>query len=489
VVAGTINPRTGTDGVAYGIRFQLKMPADWNDRFFFQGGGGFDGVLSDANGVINPAQGNNNVALSQGYAVVSTDGGHDNAKLVNQVAFGLDEQARVDFGYNAIDKTTTTAKSIIQTAYDSSPEHSYFVGCSNGGRQGLEFAQRFPDYFDGIIGGSPVMDLAAQSVSGVFDLQTFAKISPTGTDGKPEYYKAFSASDQALFNSAYMAKCDKSDGVVDGMVQNPLSCQFDVSTLQCSGAKNDSCLSPEQVGAVKAVVNGAVTSSGTRVTIPGYYMTHETGMEGYPIDPGWMTATGQAGRLIGSAASPVGSTLGSTALPYLHLQTPDPSFDPMSANWDTLPDKMTVNPPWLSTNPDISKFKAHGGKMMLFNGTTDPGPFYLNTINYFNKVAQLNGGTQTTQSFFRIYLVPGMGHCSGGASTDSFDMLKPMVDWVEKGISPDTIIASSRANNSALNAVLPAVPANRTRPLCAYPKAAKYKGTGNIEDASNFTCS
>jgi feruloyl esterase len=490
VIDGTINPRIGVAGVPYGIRFEVRLPASWNGRFFFQGNGGFAGNLGNVYGTISSANGNNiaNTALAQGFAVASTDGGHDNSKLANGVAFGLDPQADIDYGYNAWDKTAVTAKSAIVAAYGQAPAKSYFVGCSDGGREGLIFAQRFPTYFDGIVGGSPVMNLGGQAVSATFDLQTFKAISPIGTDGKVQQYNSFSASDQALFNTAYMAKCDASDGVVDGMVQNPLACHFDVSSLQCPGEKTSSCLSAAQVSAIKAVVNGATTSSGDHVTIPGYLTTHETAVEGYPLDPSWMTSTGQAGRLIGTASNPPGPTLGTTALPYLHLSPPQPDLDPMTANWDVIPDQMLVNPPWLATNPDLSAFKAHGGKLMLYNGTGDPGPQYVNTINYFNQVATLNGGVTETKQFFRAFMIPGMAHCSGGPSTDSFDVLAAIMNWVEKGQAPEAIVATARANNSGLNSVSPPIPAGRTRPLCSYPLSAVYNGTGDINSASSFSC-
>jgi feruloyl esterase len=180
--------------------------------------------------------------------------------------------------------------------------------------------------------------------------------------------------------------------------------------------------------------------------------------------------------------------LGGAQIPYLHLTPPDPAFDPIGINWDTYPDRMTIDPPWLSTRLDISSFKARGGKMILYHGVSDPGPSVANTINYYNRLAQINGGIAATQTFARLFTVPAMTHCSGGPSTDSFDQLAAIVDWVENGVAPDVMVAATRAANATgLNAVKPAIPANRTRPLCAYPKSAVYKA-GDVEKAESFVC-
>ena len=489
VLKGTVNPRTGSDGVAYGVQFELRLPAQWNARFFFQGGSGTDGSLSAAYGTINSADGGNNVALTQGYAVVSTDGGHQNSLLTTTAAFGADNQARIDYGYNAIDKTATTAKSLIGIAYGRAPDRSYFVGCSNGGRQGMQFSQLFPDYFDGIVAGDPVMDLGSITAAEVYGLQQIAAISPKDASGNPLYYQAYSATDRQLYTKAYLQACDANDGVVDGMVQDAGACHFDPSVLQCAGAKNDTCLSAGQVSALKAIVGGPMLASGEKASVPGYLTTRETPVEGYPLDYGWMSPAGQPTRLFGTATSPPGDiALGGTQIPYLHMSPPDPSFDPLAIQWDTYVDRMTVNAPWLSTRLDLSAYKARGGKMIFYHGASDPGPTVANTTRYYQRLAALNGGYAETQKFARYFQIPGMGHCSGGPATDSFDQLAAIVAWVEKGTAPDTLTASARSNNTALTTVTPAIPAGRTRPLCPYPTHAAYKGSGSVDDAANFSC-
>jgi feruloyl esterase len=488
VVKGTINPRTGSDGVAYGIQFELRLPSQWNSRFFFQGGSGTDGSLASAYGTINPADGSLNVALTQGYAVVSTDGGHENALLSTTSAFGADNQARIDYGYNAIDKTATTAKSIIGAVYGKAPDRSYFVGCSNGGRQGMQFSQKFPGYFDGIVAGDPVMDLGSITAAEVWGLQQIIAIAPS-VAGVPQYSLAFSASDRQLYTDAYLHACDAADGVVDGMVQDASTCHFDVSTLQCPGAKTSACWSPQQVQAVRNIVGGPADQNGFDTYAPGYLRTRETVVQGYPLDFGWMSPAGQPTRLLGTTTSAPGDiALGGTQIPYMHITPPDPTFNPLTIDWLTYPDKMTVAAPWLSTQIDLSAFTARSGKIIFFHGSSDPGPSVANTVRYYEQLAALNGGFAATQKFARLFQIPGMGHCSGGPATDSFDPLAAIVAWVESGATPERIVATARASNTALTAVTPAIPAGRTRPLCPFPAHAAYSGNGNVDDAANCTC-
>jgi feruloyl esterase len=241
---------------------------------------------------------------------------------------------------------------------------------------------------------------------------------------------------------------------------------------------------------LKAVMSGPLTSSGTPFKSPGYKTVGEFAVPGYRVDPGWMAPSGQSTRLFGTeTALPGDFGLGVYPTPYLHMTPPQPSFNPITdVNWDTWGATMTVDAPWLMADPDISAFRKRKGKILFYHGTGDPGPNIVNTINYYEQMAALNGGVAETTQFARLFMVPAMGHCGSGPSTDSFDRLKPMVDWVEQGIAPDAIVASARAGNTDLNAVTPVIPANRTRPLCPYPKHAQYKGSGNVDDAANFAC-
>ena len=262
-VQGIINERTGTDGFQYGDMFEVRLPtpADWNGRFMFQGGGGTEGGLLNATGnagTLSPT-------LAHGWAVATQDGGHENSHLPYPNAFYLEPQAVIDHAYRSIDVTTQTAKFLIEAYYGQKPKHSYFVGCSTGGRQGMVFSQNFLDYYDGIIAGDPVFDLEAISLGEAWSVAHIKAITPPPIrkqlNGHPILYPAFPEADQNLFQSALLAACDHLDGVVDGVIDNPSACQatFDPATfvfpnggqpLQCVGAKTATCLNPAQIDAI-----------------------------------------------------------------------------------------------------------------------------------------------------------------------------------------------------------------------------------------------
>lgn len=469
VITGSMNPRTGVDGKPYAIGFQLSLPDNWNGRFLYIGGGGNDGTLRDTSGSSSISVGTPS-PLGQGYAVVSADAGHQGASA----SFGADPQARIDHAYNAHDKTAVAAKDLIAWRYGKKPDYSYFSGCSGGGRQAMMFSQRFPDYFDGITAGAPAMRVSSgATVAAMWNNKKFTDIAPAGTDGKPVLSKAFSNGDLNLVSDAVLQACDAGDGVKDGMVNNTKACKFDPAVLQCSGAKTDSCLTGAQVGALKDMFGGPKNSAGKAL-----YVTQpwDAGIR----DAGWRTWT-----LGTSTTSTPGSrynVLMVDALVNEFFTPPDPAFDPLAFNFDTDPARMQAFSAVYDTYRDdkLAAYKARGGKMLFIHGMSDPIFSADEVLEYYERLAANNGGVAATQGFARTFLVPGMAHCSGGPATDTYDSLQTMVDWVEKGIAPDTITARA----SATNAYFP----NRTRPLCAYPKFAQYKGTGNIEDAANFSC-
>ncbi|PZP92180.1 MAG: tannase/feruloyl esterase family alpha/beta hydrolase [Variovorax paradoxus] len=469
VVTGSRDARTGVDGKPYAIGFELSLPDRWNGRFLYLGGGGNDGTLRDtslsstiSNGTPSP--------LGQGYAVVSADAGHQGSSA----SFGADPQARIDHAYNAHDKTAQSAKALIAWRYGKAPNYAYFSGCSGGGRQGMMFSQRFPSYFDGITAGAPAMRVSSgATVAAMWNNRKFTDIAPLGTDGKPVLSQAFSNGDLKLVADAVLAACDAGDGVVDGMVQNTRACSFDPAVLQCAGAKTDSCLSAAQVGALKDVFGGPKTSAGQPL-----YVTQ-------PWDAGIRNAGWRAWTLGSSTTSTPNSAYNTLMLDALRNEfftPPAPGFDALAFNFDTDPARMQAFSEVYDTYRDdrLTAFKARKGKLMFIHGMSDPIFSADEVVEYYERLAANNGGIAATQDFARTYLVPGMTHCSGGPATDTYDSLQAMVDWVEKGVAPESIAA--RANAS--NAYFP----NRTRPLCAYPKFARYKGTGSIEDAANFSC-
>ena len=487
-VQGKIAERTGIDGKPYAIGFDLRLPKTWNGRFFFQGGGGTDGALQDAFGTL-PGAGNPSNALSQGYAVVFTDTGHLNeAGPVGSFLFGLDPQARIDNGYNSMDQTTRVAKSVINAFYGRQPAKSYFVGCSNGGRQGMIMAQRFPDYFDGVLAGAPAYRVPEASADEANYTQQFARAAADQAplvNGRAVLSKAFSSSDLALLRSSIVATCDARDGLADGMIQNLTGCQYDPAVLQCTGAKTATCLSPVQVDSLKKSFAGARDSSG-QLVYSDWAFDSGVGAPGWTV---WKLGSSQT-----DVPSAIDTSLIAGALAYFFTTPPTATTDLygylLGFNFDTDTAKIFATSGAFTPSgsdvvdaksDDLTAFRAHGGKLMFYHGGSDPIFSYRDTIAYQNRLVTRYGDATATD-FSRLFLIPGMNHCSGGPATDQFDGFGALVDWVENGHAPDRIVATARANNT--DVTWP----NRTRPLCVYPKQARYNGTGSIEDAANFTC-
>ena len=470
VVEGKTNQRTGVDGKSYAIGFRVRLPESWNGRFLFLGGGGNDGTLGTTIGPNVGAIGKMVPALSQGYAVVSTDGGHTGTSGAD---FASDPLAKVDHAYNAFDKAAVNAKAIVALRYGKQPDKSYFIGCSGGGRQGMMFTQRFPSYFDGVIAHAPAMRVSSgATVAAMWNNIQLTSIAPV-EGGAPILSKALSDSDLALVSNKILAQCDALDGVADGMVNNFKACNFDPAVLQCGGAKDNSCLSAPQVNALKKIFDGPRNSAGTKL------------YAGQVTDPaidqiGWRTWV--LGTSTTAAPNSLYNLLMSDALRWEFFTPSDVGFDILKFNFDSDPLRMAAESSIYDTYADdkLTAFKARGGKLMFIHGLADPIFTAHDTVDYYQRLAANNGGVPATQAFSRLFAVPGENHCGGGRATDQFDPLTPLVDWVEKGQAPERITAAAAATNPFF--------ANRTRPLCAYPAFAKYNGSGSVEDAANFSC-
>ena len=487
-VQGTLESRSGSDGVLYGTKFEVRLPLTWNGRFMFQGGGGTEGSLPAATG----SAGNAVPALAQGYAVMTQNGGHDNTLLSSGPAFAVDAKAQADYGYHSVDISTQTAKALIASFYGKQPDHSYSVGCSTGGKQGMSLSQMFPAHYDGIVAGDPIYNQGANTLSENNALQAVAAIvSKDPATGRPRYFESFSTADYQLVTDALLNTCDALDGLADGVVDNWQSCRFDPATyvspttgqpLQCTGAKTATCLTSAQIGAIKRINAGPRTLTGAMVTNP--FKPDGTTVAGYAYDGGFMSASsGIPSRDVGTATSQPGNIgFAAVQIPYMWLATPTPTFDPLLLNYDSDMLRMSSNSPMISNAIDLSAFKARNGKIIYYHGQSDPGPPMLHTVNYYDRLVAANGGLAATQNFARLFLVPGMGHCSGGPATDQFDPLTSIVNWVEKGVAPASIPASG-ANFTA-------VPRARSRPLCPYPLSARYIGAagGDISVAANYAC-
>ncbi|MBX3622520.1 MAG: tannase/feruloyl esterase family alpha/beta hydrolase [Rhizobacter sp.] len=470
VVDASTNARTGVDGKAYAIGYRLTLPDNWNGRFLFMGGGGNDGTIGPATGTNVGPLDDLKPALARGYAVVNTDGGHTGTSGAD---FATDPLARIDHAYNAFDKTAVNAKALIAQRYGRGPDKSYFVGCSGGGRQGMMFTQRFPGYFDGVVVHAPAMRVASgATIAAMWNNQQLTAIAPV-EGGSPILSKALSTSDMALVSNAILTQCDGLDGATDGMVQRFTACHFDPVVLQCAGAKDDSCLSAPQVTALQRIFDGPRNAATTRLYAG---QVADPGID----QPGWRAWT--LGSSTTAAPNSLYNLLMADALRWEFFTPPDPSFAALDFNIDTDPQRMAAYSSVYDTYADdqLTDFAAHGGKLMFLHGLADPIFSAHDTADYYERLAAHHGGLAGVQSFSRFFPVPGENHCGGGRATDQFDVLTPMVEWVEQGQAPDSITAAAAANN----AFFP----NRTRPLCPYPKFAKYKGTGSLESADSFSC-
>ena len=462
-VSGRMNERMGQDAKPYFIGFEMRLPTNWNGRFLYQGGGGNDGVIRPA---IGP-QATPEFALNKGFAVVTTDAGHQGPTA----DFGFDPIARTDNAYNAHDRVAVTAKDIIRNFYSKGPDKSYFIGCSGGGRQGMMFTQRFPSYFDGVIAIAPAMRVSSgATVAAAWDSQALLAVAPAGADGKPVLSQALTDGDLKVLGDGILDACDANDGLKDGLVSNPAACKFDPAVLQCKGAKEASCLSAAQVGAVKKVFEGVRDSTGR----PLYFSWPYDAGVGHPRND-W-----RAWKLGTSATAAHNSRhvfLMQDALQAYFVTPPDRSLDIMKFNFDKDPARMTAHSWIFDTAQDakLAAFKARGGKLLIAHGMADPIFSPHESVDYYQRLVAENGPSST--DFARLFQIPGMAHCQGGAATDSWDGLQAMVDWVEKGEAPRQILARGTA-------VFP----GRSRPLCPYPQYAHFKGQGNPEDAASFEC-
>ena len=484
VIDGRMHDRVSpVDGQAYAIGFQMRLPRAWNGRFFYQANGGIDGVVVPATGGSGGG-GPLTSGLLQGFAVISSDAGHSSAQ---NPFFGVDPQARLDYGYQAVGKLTPMAKAVIQAAYGKGPDRSYLVGCSNGGRHALVAAARYADQYDGILAGAPGFNLPKAAIANIFGAQRYATVATNATD----LSTGWTATERTLLSKAVIARCDALDGLADGLVQDTTACQgtFKLATdvPTCAGARDGTCLSADQKAAIAAIFAGPKTRSGAAV----YASFPFDGGHGGGGIPFWeFTASlvldsGAVGFVFGSPPLPVAGFVG----PAFSLGA---DIDEQVARINATSGLYTESGLSFMTPPNpsnLSALKARGAKLMVYHGVSDPIFSIDDTTAWYQSLMAANGGD--AGNFARFFRVPSMGHCSGGPTVDQFDMLSPLVAWVEKAEAPSRIVASARGagNAGGVNAELPAGwAANRTRPLCPFPKVAHYNGSGDSEKAENFSC-
>lgn len=445
-VDGVINRRKGVGGEEFGIGFSIALPdrAAWNGDFMMQGGGGGNGVVSYPTGANDAGD---MPALTRGFAVASTDTGHKAKAGAFDFSFMRDQQAYLDFAYLANAEVAGVAKQIIARYYAKPASYSYFVGCSTGGREGMILSQRYPGVFNGIVSGDPAMRTGFSNLAiSQWIPVAYNQASPIGASGKPEISKFLTDDDRKLFMDALMKQCDGKDGVVDGMISDPLGCDFDPAVLACSSGQTNGCIAPRKIAAIKKAFAGPRNAYGTQV-YPGFL--YDTGIANKGVVAG-LLALGDTG-IFGAYTTATELDVDQAA-----LHASDPLVEPASIN--------------------LSTFALDGGKIIFFHGDSDPWFSALDTLRYYKSLSGANGDAETVEKWSRLFLVPGMGHCAGGLSLDHFDMLSAVVDWVEKGVAPDSVLATGKAFPG------------RSRPLCAYPKHAQYTGSGDPEDAKNFRC-
>jgi feruloyl esterase len=458
-VGGVIAPSSDSE-----IHFEVWLPASgWNGRFRGTGNGGFAGSINYSEMAA---------ALRDGYATASTDTGHRADGIDADWALGHPEKI-TDFGYRAIHEMTVKAKAVIQSFYGEAPKHSFFSSCSNGGRQALMEAQRFPEDYDGILAGAP-----ANYWTHLLVANFYAAAKPM-LDNSASY---ISKDKIPAIAKAVLAACDAADGLKDGIVSDPASCHFDPATIVCNGVETNSCLTPPQAASLKRIYAGAHNADGTLI-YPGYEPGGEDGGGGWS---GWITGA-QAGLSAG--------VLFSTGF-LRNMVFNNSSWTYKGTN---LSDSLSAADSKMagilnSTDANLKPFQARGGKLILYHGWSDAAIPAANAISYYQNVTQAMGES-TVDGFLRLYLPPGMQHCAGGPGPNSFgqfgvlkagdaqhDIFTSLVDWVEKDSAPSAIIATKYANDD------PAKPIEMTRPICPYPLAAKYDGSGDDKKAESFTC-
>lgn len=492
LVTGRMNSRVSpVDGQAYAIGFQMRLPRDWNGRFLHQGNGGIDGAVVTADGGASIGSGGLlRNGLQLGFAILSSDAGHSAAQ---NPLFGVDPQARLDYGYQAVRSLTPMAKALIGAAYGKGPDRSYMAGTSNGGRHAMVAAARMPEDYDGFLANSPGFNLPKSAVAQLWGAQQWNKVATsTGTAPNFDLESAFNQTERRLVSDAILAKCDALDGIADGLVQDAGACRtaFDLArdVPTCSAARDGTCLSAAQKTVVADVFAGAKNSAGQSLYAR---WTYDPGLAA-TIWADWKFRNSVRGGRDPVAVAhifmvpPVNTALSNTLTYALNFNVDTDAPKIFATDSVYTESAMSLMTPPNPANLDTMRYR--GAKMLVVHGSAD-GVFSVNdTAAWYDALDQrLAGRAAEAVRFFRV---PGMGHSRGGPATDQYDALTALVEWVERGVAPDRIVATARGagNAGGVNADVPSTwSAARTRPLCPYPLVARYK-SGDPELAASFAC-
>ena len=474
-VRGVIRPSPDSE-----ITFAVWLPpaSVWNGKYRQDGNGGWAGNVP-VRSMVDP--------LQRGYATAVTDDGHQGDAIRDASwAVGHPEKL-VDFGYRAVHETSVQAKAVLRAFYGKHPSRSYFFGCSDGGREALMEAQRYPEDFNGIIAAAPAWNWSRLFTSFVWNERALTK-TPDGNIGPAKL---------PAIQKAVLAACDRLDGVQDGVLEDPRACQFDPTVLACKGVDTPNCLTPPQVEALTSIYAGPKNSRTGEAIFPGL----PPGAEAAPGDvAGWTWATWIA------PADPTKSTqssLGNSYYGQAVFEDPAWNFRTLDFDADVTFGDAKAGSLLNATSPDLRSYRAGGGKLIHYHGWGDAAISALSSIDYYERAQSFltrfpdarSDVSRPVDDFYRLFMVPGMGHCGGGAGPNRFgnggavsaaaaadperDVFAALERWVEKGIAPDHLIGQGTAADDPTKGL--------TRPLCLYPKVAQYKG-GDVNDAASFTC-
>ncbi|MFN0119597.1 MAG: tannase/feruloyl esterase family alpha/beta hydrolase [Blastocatellia bacterium] len=435
------------------IQFEVNLPANWNRRFYMTGNGGYAGESLDA----PPRAGARLAVMRRGFVHAASNTGHD-AAAEPLGSFAVNRQKLLDYAFRSLHTTAETGKRIATAYYGARPARSYYEGCSTGGRQGLMLAQRFPDDFDGIVAGAPVLNFSGTMTAYVQTAQALA--------AAPIPFAKLN-----LLAERVYAVCDEKDGLKDGLIDDPRRCQFCPSCdlPQCAaGVDKADCFTAAQIGTLDKMY-GDVQSNGKRI-FPGWPVGIEV--------PGPNGRSGWDNWIINEKGEPtISANFARSFFSYLAFPEKNPAYDLGKFNFDRDPARLE----WIhnildATDTDLTGFKKRNGRLLMYFGWADPALNPRMGVEYYENVMATMG--PATRDFFRLFMVPGMFHCGGGVGCSAFDKLTPLMQWVEQGTAPDQLTGARVENGKTL----------RTRPLCPYPQVAKYKGTGSIDVAGSFVC-
>ncbi|MGR3794816.1 tannase/feruloyl esterase family alpha/beta hydrolase [Vannielia sp. SX4] len=482
LLRGTMAERTGADGKPYAIGFELRLPEAWQGRFMHQFNGGNDGEVKPA---LGAGTGVGAPALERGFAVVSSDAGHDgkahpDAGLVGGNLFGLDYEARRDYGYGAVAKLHPVALALVEAHYGEAPAHVYGYGTSNGGRHAMVAAKRMPGAFDGLLAGYPGFRLPRAAIQHAWDVQQFRSVAPTLAE-------SFSTDELAFVAGKINAACDALDGLEDGVVADTAGCQqaFNPAEMVCDTGQNSECLSAEKVAALEAIHAGPTDGSGTALYSdwpwdPGIASGNWRFWKIESTVPPWgmkpIIAVMGAGSLAHVFSTPPTMVDGSPDALEAYLMAYDfdveaPKVDAVTEDFPESP--MQVMSPPSADNPVLNELEEAGGKLVVFHGTADPVFSFSDTANWYGK---LTANNPAAPQFTRFYAIPGMPHGRGGNAADSADLLGALIGWVEDGTAPEAVPTAFREGNTEAGGK-----AGGERMLCPWPQVLRFEG-------STFSC-